>query len=76
MKVLPAPLAMIAAIGVLGQIPTLPTLSTIKDVAVDEPTTNAGTPAVLFTESLAKGLDVPMLIFPAVDTSVPIVVEA
>ena len=31
----------------------------MNDVPVDEPTTNAGSPAIEFTDSLAVGVDVP-----------------
>ena len=54
--------------GVVVPMPTLPLLSTRKLVAVEEPMTKAGMPALLVTERLAKGEVVPMPVLPTEST--------
>ena len=51
-------------VGFAVPIPTFPNLSTISEVAVDDPTVNAGEPASELTESCANGVDVAIAIFP------------
>src|SRR5689334_16499096 len=45
--------------GLAVPIPTFPVAVTIKSVRVDDPTTNAASPAIEFTDNFANGVVVP-----------------
>ena len=59
-----SPITSKSVVGAEVPIPTWPSESTIKLVPVEEPTTNAVFPAVLFTERIPNGVVVPIPTLP------------